>query len=276
MIPLLPNKPLFVADLPGYGSSAPPDQHDKVYVGLRILEALQEILDGGDNVAVKYPSIVLIGHDRGARVADALHVSTGKSDVMGFQITGLALLDIVPTIYQWQIGDSAIAQVGYFHWSLLANVQIAKAMIMSYGGGRWASAMIDRWAGSNAEGREKLMSGDALTVYKSFFDEESVIEASCRDYEAGAMADLDAQTRAIDQNQSITAPLLIIYSDGFLPKRARKPIAEVWGPPFSEDQSLVTSRPIGDGIGHFLPEEAPELTAEALLDWLPSLRARNH
>ena len=272
-MPLLPDKPLFIPDLPGYGSSAPSDQHDKVNVGLRIIEALHEALQ---KTSADYPPIVLIGHDRGARVADALHVSIGKADVMGFQIIGLALLDIVPGLYQWQIGSTAAAQTGYFHWSFLANVSIAKPMIMAYGGGKWAKDMIDRWAGSNAEGLEKLKSGDALTVYSNFFDHESVIEASSRDYEAGATTDLDAQTKAISKDQRITAPLLLVYSQDFLSKRAKKPIPAVWGQPFSDDPSLITSSPIGNGIGHFIPEEAPELTAEALLNWLPSLRARAH
>ncbi|KAL9088470.1 MAG: hypothetical protein Q9165_006194 [Trypethelium subeluteriae] len=271
VVPLLEDKPLFIPDLPGYGNSAPTDQHDKVSIGLRVIEALRDAFDDGGNTAAKYPPIVLIGHDRGARVADALHVSTGKADVLGFRIIGLALLDIVPTLYQWQIGDNAAAQAGYFHWSFLANVSIAKPMIMAYGGGNWAAAMINRWAGSNTEGRERLNSGDSLTVYRSFFDRESVIEASCRDYEAGATVDLYAQTQAIDNGQRITAPLLLIYSQDFLPKRARKPIESVWDQPFSDGAGLITSIPIGNGIGHFLPEEAPDPTAEALLEWLPSL-----
>ena len=277
MVPLLPeDKPLFIPDLPGYGSSAPPEQHDKVNVGLRIIGALSETFNNGAKASVDYPPIVLIGHDRGARVADALHVSTGKADVMGFRIIGLALLDIIPTVYQWQTGEKAAAQTGYFHWSFLANVPIAKRMIMAYGGGNWANDMIDRWAGSNAEGLEKLKSGDALTVYRSFFDQESVIDASCRDYEAGAMSDVDAQLKAINSGQRITAPLLLIYSQGFLTKRAEKPISDVWGPPYSDGPGLITSSPIDNGIGHFTAEEAPEETVKALLSWLPSLQAHPH
>jgi pimeloyl-ACP methyl ester carboxylesterase len=214
---------------------------------------------------------VLIGHDRGARVAHLLHILTGKESIMGFKIIGLSLLDIVPTLSQWQIGDTAAAQTGYFHWSFLANVSIARPMIMAFGGGKWADAMIDRWAGTNAEGLEKLKSGNALTVYRSFFDREEVIEASCRDYEAGATVDLNIETKAISEGQQIVVPLLLVYSQDFLPKRAKKPIPEVWGPPWSQDPSLVTSNPIGNGIGHFVAEEAPELTVQALLKWLPSL-----
>ncbi|KAF1847088.1 alpha/beta-hydrolase [Cucurbitaria berberidis CBS 394.84] len=271
LVPLLPGKPLFIPDLPGYGSSAPTDRHDKVNIGLRVIEALHEVFSHGDKKLIDSPPIVLIGHDRGARVAHALHVSTGQAAVLGFQIIGVALLDIVPTLSQWEIGDTAAAQTGYFHWSFLANVTIAKPMILAYGGGKWANNMITRWAGSNEEGLDKLRSGDSLSVYGSFFDQESVIEASCRDYEAGATTDLDFERKAIETNQRIVVPLLLVYSQGFLPKRARKPITEVWSQPWSDGPSLITACPLGNGIGHFIPEEAPELTAEALLKWLPLL-----
>jgi len=271
MVPLLQDRPLFVPDLPGYGNSAPTDQNDKVSVGFRIIKALRETINQEPTNSDKHCSIVLIGHDRGARVAHEFHVSTGKTEVFNLRVIGLALLDIVPTLYQWEVGDSAAAQTGYFHWSFLANVAIAKPMIMSYGGGKWATTMINRWAGSNTEGLEKLKSGDSLTVYSSFFDQESIIEASCLDYEAGSKTDLDFQTKAIENHQGIVVPLLLIYSKDYLPRRAKKSIEEVWSQPWTKNSNLITSNSIGNGIGHFLPEEAPELTSKALINWLSSL-----
>lgn len=272
MIPLLPGKPLFIPDLPGYGASAPTEKHDKITVGLRVIEALEEVVSNGKQSTTGYPPIVLVGHDRGARVAHQLHLSAGKADIRGFKIIGLGLVDIIPTLYQWENTDSAAAQKGGFHWAFLANVHISKPMIMAWGGGNWAQAMIDRWAGANKEGLEKMRSGDSTKVYRSFFDQESVVEASCLDYEAGATVDVDYQKRAIQSKQGVTVPLLTIYSQGYLQKRAKKPVGDVWGSPeYCADPSLVTARPIDDGFGHFLPEEAPELTAKYLLDWLKAL-----
>ncbi|KAH7117599.1 Alpha/Beta hydrolase protein [Dendryphion nanum] len=262
LIPLLRSNILFVPDLPGYGQSAPANEHDKVSIGLRVLEALKEVFASQNPKAESSPPIVLIGHDRGARVAHALHVSAGTSDILGFKITGIALFDIVPTTSQWAIGDTAAAQTGFFHWSFLANVRIAKEMITAYGGGKWALDMIDRWSGSNITGLENLKSGDALKVYSDFFDQESIIEASCRDYEAGATVDVERETEANKEGRKIVVPLLLVYSEAFLPKRARKPIVEVG----------VTDVPVGDGIGHFVAEEAPEVTAQALKKWLETLR----
>lgn len=141
-------------------------------------------------------------------------------------------------------------------------------MIMAYGGGKWATDMIARWAGSNAEGLEKLKSGDALKVYSTFFDKESVIEASCRDYETGANVDIDAQEQDIANQQCITVPLLLVYSQEFLAKRTEKPMSDVWGYPWTKDRDLITAIGVGNGIGHFIPEEAPEVFANELLNWL--------
>jgi pimeloyl-ACP methyl ester carboxylesterase len=266
---LIPDRPLFIPDLPGYGSSAPTGKNDKFSVGMVVIGALWNACNVlSDEVPLEYPPIFLIGHDRGARVAHALHAATGNSNIMGFRVVGLALMDIVPTQSQWEIGNSAAAQTGYFHWSFLANVSIAKPMIMAYGGGKWAIDMINRWAGTNAEGLEKLKSGDSFKVYSSFFDKESVVEASCLDYEAGATTDVDAEMNYGRNGQSIIVPLLLIYSAGFLMKRANKPIPNVWGMPWCNDPRLISDYPIGNGVGHFIPEEAPELVAKALLDWI--------
>ncbi|KAF3003102.1 hypothetical protein E8E13_008114 [Curvularia kusanoi] len=268
VLPLLSAHPLFVPDLPGYGNSAPPESHDKVSVGSLVLLALREIYKGLGSSREQSQPIVLIGHDRGARVAHHLHVSSPDAPIYGFDIKGLALLDIVPTLSQWEIGNSASAATGFFHWSLLANAEIAIPMIQAYGGARWAGNMIERWAGSSDRGRANIRSGEALTVYGSFFERDEVVTATTMDYEAGATSDLVFEKRAIEENKRIKVPLLLIYSAAFLPKRATKPILEVWSLPWSEGPQLITECPIGDGVGHFVPEEAPEVTADALKRWL--------
>ena len=258
-------------DLPGYGNSAPPTSHDKLSVGMLIISVLHEVMASLNLEMDTIRPVVFIGHDRGARVAHHLHVSSPHSPIQGFSIKGLALLDIVPTQSQWDIGGSAPAATGFFHWSFLANPQIAIPMIQAYGGDKWARDMIERWAGINAKGKERIKRGGALEVYGSFFERSEVITATTMDYEAGATSDLIFEKQAIDEGRRISVPLLLVYSAGFLPKRATKPILEVWSQPWSEGAHLITECPIGDDIGHFVPEEAPEATADALQRWLMTL-----
>lgn len=270
VIPLLPSSPLFVPDLPGYGNSAPPNKHDKVSVGLLVLDALREALDSlqGNGNATQPQPIILIGHDRGARVAHHLHISSPLNPIKEFTIVGLALLDIVPLLSQWAIGDSAASATGWFHWSFLANPYIAIPMIKAYGGGKWARDMIGRWSGSNESGLANIAQDEALEVYSAFFERESVVEATTMDYEAGANADVEFERKAIEEGRTIKVPLLLVYSGGFLPTRAKKPILEVWSQPWSAGPHLITERSIGDGVGHFVSEEAPGETARAIEEWL--------
>lgn len=116
-----------------------------------------------------------------------------------------------------------------------------------------------------------MESGNALVVYSAFFEKEGVIEATTRDYEAGATVDVEFEEKAIGEGRAITVPLLLVYSAAFLPRRASKPIREVWGRPWSEEECVITEAPIGDGVGHFVPEEAPEETTEALIKWFRTL-----
>jgi hypothetical protein len=67
--------PHFIPDLPGYGNSQPPNSHDKLSVGLAVLSAFQSLLreDLASPREEDVP-IILIGYDRGARVAHRLGV----------------------------------------------------------------------------------------------------------------------------------------------------------------------------------------------------------
>jgi pimeloyl-ACP methyl ester carboxylesterase len=89
----MPHKcPLFVPDLPGYGASAPITKNDKLSVGKVILAALQTEVKRSSlgNSATNIP-VILVGHDRGARIAHRLAVSGHQ----GVNIKGICLVDIV-------------------------------------------------------------------------------------------------------------------------------------------------------------------------------------
>lgn len=89
-------------DLPGYGASAPVKENDKFSVGKVVLAALKELIKGSSEQEKKEEegkgdiSVILVGHDRGARVAHRLAVSGYE----GVNIKGICLVDIVslPTI----------------------------------------------------------------------------------------------------------------------------------------------------------------------------------
>jgi len=266
MIPLLPQSaPLFIPDLPGYGNSEPPVSHDKLSVGLAVLSALRSMLDqGSQNFSKDDIPIIVIGHDRGARITHRL----GVSGAPHFRILGVTLIDIVPTITQWAASSNPRANTGFFHWPFLANVDLATKMITAYGGDRFCIEMIERWAGNNPKGLAKLKDGDAFKVYGYFFSRESVIRATCEDYAAGAGEDVDIQVEDQRVGKKLQVPLLLVYGMEYIGKRFDvKKSWEDW----VEEGVEVTDHGLGEGIGHFGSEEAPEETTEAILLWRKSL-----
>jgi hypothetical protein len=59
-------------------------------------------------------SIVLAGHDRGVRICHQRLVDA-DSYLLNFNVRGTIVLDIVPTLVQWQSFDDSKASAGRFH-----------------------------------------------------------------------------------------------------------------------------------------------------------------
>tara|TARA_R110002003_G_scaffold104_23_gene8359 strand:- start:5482 stop:6360 length:879 start_codon:yes stop_codon:yes gene_type:complete len=269
IIPLFPkDAPIFAPDLPGYGGSAPISQNDKLSIGNAVLAALKtEVKRTTSSSSSSAIPIVLIGHDRGARVAHRL-VLSGYD---GLDILGVCLIDIVPTATQWQHFSSPVKAAkeltGYFHWPLLANVPLATRMITAYGGANWCTEMIQRWAGTNPTGLQSLKSDDALAVYGGFFEQESVIIASNEDYKHGATTDVEMDEEDQKAGRKIEKPLLLLYSAEFIGSRFDFDFGAVWKE-WVADGVQIRNHGLENGIGHFGAEEAPEECARVIGEWL--------
>lgn len=179
-------------------------------------------------------------------------------------MVGSVLLDIVPTLTQFEsFADSKIA-TGSFHWSFLANVGVATEMIMAQGGGNFCQYLIKRWAGSSPKCLESLQSDDSMTVYGKYFDHESVVRATCKDYEAGAKEDVDEQKYDQENNRKIPCKTLVIYSADYL--GSRFDLKEVWND-WMNSPSLLHVEGISNA-GHFIAEETPGITARCIGQFL--------
>ncbi|USP74878.1 alpha/beta-hydrolase [Curvularia clavata] len=267
-IPLLPSTaPLFVPDLPGYGASAAIPQNDKLSVGRVVLEALKTEVQNAKSSKADHDKIkvVVIGHDRGARVSH--HVSV--SGVENVDILGVCLIDIVPISTQWQHFASpaaAAAEVtGYFHWPFLANVDLATRMITAFGASNWCREMILHWAGKNTVGINTLKADDALEVYGQFFEQEHTLKASCEDYREGATTDVEREEKSNKEGRKINVPVLLVYSQAGIGSRFTFP--DVWREWVGEGVN-IQHHGLGDGVGHFGAEEAPKECAEVVERWL--------
>jgi pimeloyl-ACP methyl ester carboxylesterase len=205
-------------------------------------------------------SILIGGHDRGARICHRLAVD--ENDHFGnFIIRGILLLDIVPTLVQWQTFSDSKASKGTFHWPFLANVDLATSMIKAQGGDVWCCAMIERWSGKDHSGLKSLQAHGAVKIYSQYMAQDSVIRASCEDYRAGAEEDIQLQKQDQASGRKLLIDTLVLYSTDYL--GSRYDVENVWHQ-WSERPSTVFVQGFGGGVGHFIAEEGPEETASAI------------
>lgn len=139
-------------------------------------------------------------------------------------------------------------------------MELATAMIKSIGGETFVKTNIEKWTGKNVAGVKKFNEQDAMSVYASSFNYESVIRASCDDYRAGTFEDITQQEEDQKAGRKLDADVLVLYSAGYLGSRYN--VQEVWSQWMGKGK--LETDGFADGVGHFIPEEAPERTADAI------------
>lgn len=256
LAPLLKDKvSLFIPELPGYGISTPQQANDKRAIGTTLLNALIAVFG-------KNRKVILGGHDRGARVVHRLAVDAANFPL---QILGVVMLDIVPTLAQYQAFSNPKIVAGYFHWPMLANVETATQMIKAFGGDNWARGANQRLAGPSDVGKARVAADGALDVYAELFSKEETIKWTCEDYRAGAFEDIDEQTKDQKEGRKIQIPALVMFSKSRL--GSTMDCAAVWKDWVAEGVDYEGIA-VGEERGHYLPEEAYETLNEAITKFI--------
>ncbi|KAG2161328.1 hypothetical protein VTO58DRAFT_110190 [Aureobasidium pullulans] len=264
LIPQLQNKiSLFVPELPGYGVSSRPKKDGFAAVGQALLEASHELFPNRP--------IILGGHDRGARICHRLAVTHAHppqdetANLHSYKLLGTIMLDIVPTLVQWQAFARPTAAASYFHWPFLAS-PIAPDMIEAYGGDRWTHDALNRISTDDSEGLKAMQSDDAWKVYETLHAKRETIEGSCADYAAGCYVEPPLQEEDQREGRKLECPALIMWSMRNLGK-THGDVEAIWKQWF-KDESLLTAQGVGDDAGHYLPEEANKFVGKAMNDFL--------
>jgi haloacetate dehalogenase len=226
-------------DLRGYGDSdRPPGGYDK-----RTMAADIAALIG----ALRLPPVVLVGHDRGARVAHRFAL-----DHPGL-LTRLVLLDIAPT-YDVFAGLDAQRARRVWHWLFHQVPDLPEALTA----GRedvYLRYLYRAWALDPAAIEE-----EAVQEYLRCFRQAGGMRAAFDDYRAGATIDLEHD--AADRDRKVGVPTLLLWGaarqsqvpDMLGTWRARCDTVEGFGVP---------------DCGHFIPEERPAAVVEAILRFVP-------
>ncbi|HEX2654597.1 MAG TPA: alpha/beta hydrolase [Xanthobacteraceae bacterium] len=241
---------LVVPDLPGYGWSAVPnaDADHAPYTKRAMAGVMIEIME-----ALGFVRFKLAGHDRGGRVAYRLAL-----DHPG-RVEQLAVLDIVPTYNMWHGMDRNLAMKSW-HWPFLAQPHPLPEMLI----GAHPVEFLD-WLMASWTRTKNLTSFDprAMAHYRTAFQDPSRIHATCEDYRAGRTGDLAADEADFSAGKKITGPLLTLWGGSGLAGETSGPLA-IW----REWGTHVSGQAIE--AGHFLCEENPGATAEALIEFFNS------
>jgi haloacetate dehalogenase len=230
-----------LADLRGYGdSSKPPAGVDNSGYAKRNL-ALDQV---ETMQALGFERFSVAGHDRGARVAHRLARDHPQ------RIERMALLDIVPTLYRFETIDQKAATASW-HWFFLIQPRGFPERLI----GAEAEFFLRHQLGALLRDSAKL-EPEAFAEYLRCFKNPETIRATCDEYRAGASIDLE-HDRA-DRGRKLTTPLFVLWGERSS-QGSGYDVLGVW----REHAENVTGH--GIASGHFLTEEAPEATYQALL-----------
>lgn len=233
-------------DLKGYGDSeAPPPQADSSNYSKRVMgEEMLALM-----MALGYRRFVVVGHDRGARIAYRLALDHPEA------VAKLGILDILPTAEYWDLADRKFA-VNTFHWGFLARDGGLPERLIGHEPDLFQDYLMRSWAGDYG-----ALDPAALAEYRRCFRKPENIAASCADYRAGYTID-DAQDRADRAaGRKIACPVLVLSGDQYLSTGENRAV-DIWKRWATDVRGGVVQS------GHFVAEEKPQDVLAALVPFL--------
>jgi haloacetate dehalogenase len=226
-------------DLRGYGDSDKPrDGYDKKTMARDMHEVMR---------ALGHTAYVLIGHDRGGRVAHRQALDYPDA------VTRLVVLDIVPP-HTVLAGTDRHLAAAYWHWFYFQVPDLPEVMI-SAAPEAFLRTMF-RTLGFRAGAIEEPM----VQEYLRAFTLPGTIRAGLEDYRAAATQDFADDER--DSGKRVRCPVLALWGE-FGKMHALFDVIATW----QDKADAVAGHPLP--CGHFIPEEAPE---ELLADLRTFLR----
>jgi len=237
---LAENFTVIVTDLRGYGDSSKPDggadheQYSKRVMANDQVEVMARL--GFDHFHVA-------GHDRGGRVAHRMALDHPEA------VRKIAVLDIAPTHWMYTTTDMEFARA-YHHWFFLIQPFDFPERMIGADAAYWLRSKLTQWGRS-----QQAITPEAYQEYLRCFSDPAAIHASCEDYRASAGIDLVHDEE--DLNRKIASPLMVLWGkNGFVGSKYQ--LVSIWQY-YAED---VCGQ--GFDCGHYLPEEAPDSTLQAL------------
>ena len=240
---LAENFTVVATDLRGYGDSFKPqgDPHHNNYSKRMMAKDQVDVMN-----QLGYDEFYLVGHDRGARVAQRLTLDYPN------KVKKLAVLDIVPTYYLYHHTDKEFA-TAYYHWFFLIQPFPLPETLIETQADYFLNHCLNSWSRT-----PHAFTESALNEYQRCFN-QAMIHGSCEDYRASATIDLRHDQE--DYDSQIKCPGLVLWgSQGIIGQKYD--VLDIW------QKKATNIRGKGLNCGHFVPEEAPQETYQALRDFL--------
>ena len=239
---------LVMPDLPGYGDSAKPvgePQHAN-YSKRSMAQGMVGMMD-----ALGIGSFYLCGHDRGGRVAHRLALDHSA------RVKKLCVIDIAPTLDMYNATDMAFARA-YYHWFHLIQPSPLPETMINAAWKPYLHAKLGGWGSGGLAAYEP----EAVAEYERHFAKPETIHAMCEDYRASAGIDLDHDRATRAAGQKLACDVLVLWGARGVVHRMFQPLA-LW-------QAQCAGRVTGESMsaGHFIPEELPQDTAQALRSFM--------
>ncbi len=261
---------LVLPDLRGYGDSshALGDAQHLHYSKRAMAQEVVGLLD-----ALGVDDFYLCGHDRGGRVAHRLALDHAHL------VKKLCVIDIAPTLdmYGGHWGKTPIASgpvadpyfafaQAYYHWFHLTQPAPLPELMIGGNPLAYLHAKLGGW-GSQGMG---YIEPEALAEYDRCFGNphlnekgwSAAIHSACEDYRASAGIDLVHDREGRERGDLLACDTLVMWGERGVVNRMFKPV-DLW-------QAQCAAQVQGQLMpaGHFIPEELPEATSEALTGFM--------
>jgi haloacetate dehalogenase len=240
VIPALAERYTVVApDLRGYGlTDKPAGGYDKRTMAADVRSLAHHLGFG---------RAVLVGHDRGARVAHRYGLDHPD------EVERLVVLDVIPTRAMWDRLDLALAR-GFWHWLFHLQPDLPELLVA----GReetYLRYFFERWAYNRPPVEE------AVAEYVRAFSRPGALRSGFDDYRASFPDDFDLDEASAQAGEKLRMPVLALWGGAGLV--GTLPALDIWRQ-YADD---VRGESIPE-CGHFLPEERPDAVLDRMLDFL--------
>lgn len=230
------------ADLRGYGDSSKPATMPEMSFRLMARDMVELMASLG------FDRFHVAGHDRGGRTAHRMALDHPDA------LQTLTVMDIVPTEHLLTQMTTDVAWA-YYHWLFLAQPEPFPETLIGFDPDMYFERCLLGFGKARLEDFDTAL----LEEYRRAWSDPACIRAMCHDYRAAI--DVDWADDRADLHRKVTCPALVLYGqDGAMARLMDVPAT--WSDRLADMQHAALPG------GHFFPDQNPDDTAQAMMDWI--------